>query len=231
VKPVGSSEEVLQIAYAAIIKQVPKELWGRLAPAGVAGVSFPVFTQQVLDQLPQGSVKVSFGELRRNAPAGVFTNSAAQDERVIDLPLSEVLAQMHPDVFACRADQVRIEISHEVPDLFGAKGERLAPVRVLDSKEATTPTARQNPPSSAHAGNILPVTPSFQTPPAARPAPAAPAPAPARAPLPLRSAALLPSARHVRPRMEHLPRLDRRHPRRRRARRPPRPPRGPRPSR
>ena len=86
---------------------MPKELWGRLAPAGVAGASFPVFTQQVLDQLPQGSVKVSFGELRRNAPAGVFTNSAAQDGRVIDLPLSEVLAQIQLELLELGAKLAR----------------------------------------------------------------------------------------------------------------------------
>ena len=170
VAPVGSSGDVLQLSYSAIIKQVPQELWGRLAPAGVAGSTFTVFAQQILDQLPQGSVKVPFGDLRRNAPAGVFTNSAGQDSRLIDLPLQEVLAQLPPDILARRADQVRIEVSEDLPDLFGSKGERLAPLRIVEKKELSSAatSSRQNSPEAASAGNILPITPSFQTPPTSR---------------------------------------------------------------
>src|SRR5437867_422345 len=87
----------LTIPYSAIIKLIPQELWGKLAPAGLAGHNFTVARASVLDQLPHGSVKVSFGELRRGAPAGVFIGSATEDNRLVDLPLSEILAQLHPD--------------------------------------------------------------------------------------------------------------------------------------
>lgn len=131
----AGSDQVMHISFAGIIKQVPQELWGKLAPAGVARATFPVFMQQVLEQLPHGSVKIPFGELRSHAPAGVFTANAAQDARLIDLPLQEILAQLHPDIIARRPDQVRVEVSEEVPDIFGNRGESFAPVRVMDKKE------------------------------------------------------------------------------------------------
>src|SRR5207247_1148626 len=86
-----------------IIRLIPQELWGKLAPAGLAGCSYIVSRQSVLEQLPHGSVKVSFGELRRAAPAGSFVNTPAEDSRLIDLPLSEILAQLHPDSSAPHA--------------------------------------------------------------------------------------------------------------------------------
>src|SRR6266542_1482258 len=141
-----AAEDSLVIPYSSIIKLIPQELWGKLAPAGLAGSNYTVSRQSVLEQLPQGSVKVSFGELRRGAPAGVFITSPAEDSRMVDLPLSELLAQLHPDAFARRPDQGRIEVSDEVPDLFGEKGERLAPLRVMEKKEVTNTTTftRQN---------------------------------------------------------------------------------------
>ncbi len=139
----------LTIPYASIIKLIPQELWGKLAPAGVAGYNFTIGRKSVLEQLPSGSVKINFGELRRGAPAGVFINTPAEDGRLVDLPLSEILAQLHPDAFACRPDQSRTEVSPDVPDLFGSKGERLAPLRVMEKKEVSNSTSftRQNPPA------------------------------------------------------------------------------------
>ena len=141
--------DVLQVPYASIIKLIPQELWGKLAPAGVAGYNFAISRKSVLEQLPSGSIKVNFGELRHGAPAGVFIGTPAEDGRLVDLPLSEILAQLHPDSFARRPDQSRTEVSSDVPDLFGSKGERLAPLRVMEKKEVsnTTSFARQNPPA------------------------------------------------------------------------------------
>jgi predicted regulator of Ras-like GTPase activity (Roadblock/LC7/MglB family) len=165
--------ETLTVPYSAIIKLIPQELWGKLAPSGVAGFNYNISRKSVLEQLPHGAVKVSFGELRRNAPSGVFINSAAEDARLVDLPLSEILAQLHPDALSRRPDQARKEVSAEVPDLFGARGERLAPLRVLEKKEVATSTfARQK---GAVPGPAIPMGPAA---PAAHPPAAAPAAAP-----------------------------------------------------
>lgn len=172
--------DALSIPYSSIIKLIPQELWGKLAPAGVAGYSFTIARKTVLEQLPYGAVKVNFGELRRNAPTGVFVNGSAEDGRMVDLPLSEILAQLHPDTLSRRADQTRIEVSPDVPDLFGVKGERLAPLRVMEKKEVsnTSTISRQK---GATAITPRPAAPTPQAP--IQPAPPRPAaPTPASAP-------------------------------------------------
>ena len=159
-RPAGA--DCLTIQYSAIIKVIPQELWGKLAPAGLAGYNFTISRKSVLEQLPHGSVKVSFGELRRGAPPGSFLNTPAEDGRLVDLPLSEILVQLHPDSFARRSDQARIEVSDEVPDLFGAKGERLAPLRVMEKKEVanTSTLTRQNVSALAVPKPTAPTTPA-----------------------------------------------------------------------
>ncbi|MEY2410460.1 MAG: hypothetical protein QOF48_3130, partial [Verrucomicrobiota bacterium] len=180
--PVPGGGNAIAIPYASIIRCVPQDLWGKLAPAGAGAAEFTIARDQVLEQLPQGAVKISFAELRRHGPAGLFANNASQENRLIDLPLSDILGQLHPNSFARRADQAKIEVSEEVPDLFGVRGERIAPVRVMDKQEAAASTAatRQNIPPQR---NVVPVeAKSFQTPPASsRPSGSA---APGIAPLP-----------------------------------------------
>ena len=131
--------DTLNLPYAAILRQIPQELWGRLAPAGVAGLEFPVARQQVLAQLTHGVIKVTFGELRQGVPKGVFTDSDAHDHELVPLPLAEILAQLHPDAYARRANQTTPEVPTELNDLFGPKGERLSAVRVAEKSQPAKP--------------------------------------------------------------------------------------------
>src|SRR4029434_9677391 len=74
--PKRAAGEALGVPYSSIIRLVPQELWGKLAPAGVAGYNFSVPRKTVLDQIPHGAVKVCFADLRRGAPAGVFISGS-----------------------------------------------------------------------------------------------------------------------------------------------------------
>jgi predicted regulator of Ras-like GTPase activity (Roadblock/LC7/MglB family) len=192
--------DTISISYTAILQQIPQELWGRLAPAGVTGLEFPVARQQVLGQLAQGAVKVTFGDIRQQVPKGVFTDSGAHDHELVTLPLADILAQLHPDAYARRSGQSVVEVPAEVSDMFGPKGERLSPVRVADKREEAAKAAasgarsvRSTPPVSPSA----PIQPTFaptsaapklaSAPPASAavaPVPAQPAPVPAAAAIP-----------------------------------------------
>lgn len=170
--------DAISVPYSSIIKVIPQELWGKLAPAGVAGYNYTLSRKMVLEQLPHGAVKVNFGELRRGAPNGVFVNTSAEDGRMVDLPLSEILEQLHPDSITRRANQTRIEVSSDVPDIFGAKGERLAPLRVIEKKELSTSII-----SRQKSGTTI-TSKKATTPPAPAPATIAPPPPPPAAKAP-----------------------------------------------
>ncbi len=195
----SSPGETISIPYASIIRLIPNELWGKLAPAGVAGHQFTIARATAVAQLATGAVKVKFGDLRKGAPSGVFLNSPAEDNRLIELPLSEILSQLHPDAYSRRQDQIAVHVDQEVPDVFGANGSTGAPVRVMQKKEvgntgtvatrqkSPNPVARAKPPTPEPTPQTQPaptVPPAnvVPLPPAAKPpAPAAPAPAPAPA--------------------------------------------------
>jgi len=158
-----SDADSVTLPFSSIIKQVPPDLHGKTGGRGGAGVSFSMSRAQVLEQLSHGSVKVSFGELRQAAPAGMFLNSSTHDDRLIDLPLAEIMAQLQGEAFARRAGRKRVDVPSEIADLFGQQGQPLAEMRVLDKSEA---------PKAAPAVRARVTTPAKSTTPAATPVPA-----------------------------------------------------------
>ncbi len=182
------------LSYTSILEQVPKELHGRITASGLAGFNFSISKKKVLEQLPQGSVKVSFGELRHAAPAGVFINSSSHDGKLIDLPLRDIMVQLQAELFARNLRQKRLETPTDIADLFSCKGEPLGQMRVLEKSESARATPVASPaPAALPAQGALPTktalpakaaSPTMAAPAARIPFSGASAPAGSSAPIP-----------------------------------------------
>ena len=115
----------VRLSLKPVLLKLPDSLRTRVRQPPVGGVQISIPLQKVLTQLQQGSVKISFGELRQASPAGVFTELNDQDQTLIELPLAEILSQLKPDQLPRRAGQRKIEVPETVTGLFGSKGEPL----------------------------------------------------------------------------------------------------------
>ncbi len=184
--PQPAEGDSLRLSLYSLMRQVPGELHGKNASTVTQDLTLAFPRHQILEQLPQGAVRVPFGQLRRAAPPGVFINTSSQDSRLVDLPLREILGQLQPETFARRPQQQVVDVPNEINDLFGARGERLAPMRVSGKGQtapleapAPAPIPQPAPPARpvAPAQPIRPVAPA----PAMRPVAPAPAPMPAPA--------------------------------------------------
>lgn len=197
--PAPTNGDHLSLSYAAILRQMPKELFGRLAPEGLTGSFFMVPRQQVVEQLPQGTVRIPFGELRRAAPLGVFTNNSSHDGRLVDLPLAEIIPQLPTEAYQRRMPEQVLTPPEEVTDIFGPKGQCLSNLRVVPKREAHRPVAgaASYAPSTSAAslGAFRPGTGSRS---GAAPVPVMPVTFPART-TPPRSTGPAPAVAQVRP--------------------------------
>jgi predicted regulator of Ras-like GTPase activity (Roadblock/LC7/MglB family) len=156
-----------------VLSRLPASLAASVKSTGGGDLQLPL--NKVLAQLPQGVVKISFGELRQAAPPGTFLEVASQDSTQIELPLPEIVARINPSLISRRQDQKVVEVPADVGNVFGPHGETVAPPKSEPAKAAPIPVAA----------------------PAPAPAPAAPkpaAPAPAAAPKPILPAAAAPSS-------------------------------------
>lgn len=154
--------DTLRVSMKALVAQLPKELQGKNPPSSSEALFLP--KHDVLAQLAQGAVKVSFGLVRKTAGAGVVASGgASQDNRMVDVPLKEILAQLRPDAFPRRPDQRVIAVPTEIQDIFGAKGEHRAQMRILQKDEIAKP-ARSEPYTPPSEPTHMPV---YQTPTAA----------------------------------------------------------------
>jgi predicted regulator of Ras-like GTPase activity (Roadblock/LC7/MglB family) len=127
-----ASGECVVIGFSSIVKQMPQELQGKNSPSGSA--KFALDVNRVLEQVAFGAVRVPFKELRRHAPAGVFVTNHTHDEKLIDLPLREIIPQLKPEYLA-RRQQVRLEAPEDGTELFNRTGRPVGPLRVIAKDE------------------------------------------------------------------------------------------------
>ena len=182
----------IRLLLKPVLLKLPDSLKVRVRQPPVGGVQISIPLQKVLTQLHQGSVKISFGELRQASPAGVFAELSDQDQTAVELPLAEILSQLKPEQLPRRAGQRKVEVPEAVSGLFDAKGQPLTSIR-MGSASAKAPAAP------------APVAPVPEAPIAPRPAPAVafkvstPRPPPTAPPAPIRPSQPLPSPAALRP--------------------------------
>src|SRR6266513_904630 len=177
----------IKIALKPVLLKLPDVLKAKVRqpPSGAVYISIPL--QKVLDQLPQGAVKISFGELRLAAPAGVFLDLSSHDQTPVELPLPEIVAQLRPEQLPRRTVQKKVEVPEEVGGIFGPRGEPLNAVR-MSAAPAKTSAA----PAPAMAPRHLPASGPAITP---KPAtPHAPSAAPIKSTVPLPPPPIKPSS-------------------------------------
>ncbi len=174
--PIGL--DPLQVPYAAIVQQVPREYCGKLAPAGCAGCNFTIPKASVLEQLPRGAVKVTIGELKRGVPYGVFAESHEHDQQWVDLPLSYILRQLNPEDYAPKPVRQAVEVPDEIGDVFDAQGKPSAQVQAQEKNETPPAPAAQPAPPRPPAPPSAPPPGTPPVPSATRPMQAGPGPTP-----------------------------------------------------
>lgn len=214
----------IAVPLAPIITGLPHDLRGKIMIVPPAGMTINLPVETVTSQLAFGAVKISFGELRQLA-AGIFANSGGEhDNKLVSLPLNEILPRLNPSALA-RRTAPKVEVAEEISGPFGGRGSGVAfttqPLKSPAPAPAPAPvTLRANPPvvppppagpipftptpglqrTAAPASPTPPVRPIASTPPA-QPIRLA-TPAPARPPI---SAAPVPAPAPTAPRPEPAP--------------------------
>ena len=171
-------ENEIEIPLAAVVSGLPLELRAKIMSAPSASATIRLNADAIVSQLGFGTVKISFGELRRLAPALIANSGGEHDTRTVTLPLSEILARINPALLARRPAK-SISANDDIAGPFADRGRG---VNFTSSpSKASAPVA------------VAPPQNNFTAPPLAHSAPIA---FPPRAPAPPPStpvAAVLPS--------------------------------------
>ena len=163
----------VEVSLQKILANLPLELQPRIVVPDVGELAISVPLEKILAQLSTGSVKISFGELRRAAP-GVFSQEPDRDRVLVPLPLADVLARLNPALITRRRVQRQVEVPEEVTSPFDQYGQG-AEFTVSGAAPQTpaAPPARQTfaatPNQGAAGRRAFPAVPT-QIPPTALPA-------------------------------------------------------------
>lgn len=128
----------VEVSLQKVLASLPVELQPRIRQANVGQQSIAVRLEKILPQLAKGTVKLTFGELRQNAP-GVFSGEKDQDQVLVPLPLGDILSQLNPAFITRRRTQRQVEVPTDISSPF----EVSSPGSVSEASGAgeTNPTA------------------------------------------------------------------------------------------
>ncbi len=150
--PVNATE--IAIPLAAVLAHLPMDLKAKLMSAPQPEQMISVRVETIVQQLAFGSVKISFGELRRLTP-GLFANSGGEhDNRQIALPLQEILTRLNPALLSRRPVQ-KMDVGEEIAGPFDGRGRGVTfttqPLKAVEASPAVTELRQQK--------NPIPFTP------------------------------------------------------------------------
>jgi predicted regulator of Ras-like GTPase activity (Roadblock/LC7/MglB family) len=111
----------IELPLGSIVAALPIDLRAKLMTAPPADMTVRLQAETVISQLAFGAVKIAFGELRRLAP-GIFANSGGElDNKLVSLPLNEILPRINPALLARRTEH-KVEVAEEIAGPFAGRG-------------------------------------------------------------------------------------------------------------
>ena len=118
----SADRQQIEIPLTAIVDALPKELRAKIVSAPKSEMTLRVPVATVLNQLPFGAVKITYGELRRMAPAVFAGADNGMDSRPVSLPLKEILARLDPALLARRSAET-VRVASDIAGPFGGRGQ------------------------------------------------------------------------------------------------------------
>ncbi|MGD0745483.1 MAG: roadblock/LC7 domain-containing protein [Verrucomicrobiota bacterium] len=162
--PAESQRETdeLELPLQSVLAALPMDLRAKLMQAPPAGATMIIAIEKILSQLANGSVKISFGELRLAAPS-LFANSGGEnDSRPVTLPLNEILVRLNPALLSRHSTQKKFVVANDVTGPFDGRGQGItfttAPLKTAPSP-TPAPAPRTGKPVSWPAVPPHPLTP------------------------------------------------------------------------
>ena len=165
--PRAANADEIELPLAAVVAALPLDLRAKLMAAPPTGLTIRLAAETVISQLAFGMVKISFGELRQLAP-GIFVNSGGElDNKLVSLPLSEILPRINPALLARRAVK-KVEVAAEITGPFANRGRGFS-FTTQPLKVSATPPPATKPKPEPPAAFIPPATPRQVAPPPVAP--------------------------------------------------------------
>src|ERR1017187_1923467 len=157
--PRAANADEIELPLAAVVAALPLDLRAKLMAAPPTGLTIRLAAETVISQLAFGMVKISFGELRQLAP-GILVNSGGElDNKLVSLPLGEILPRINPALLARRAVK-KVEVAAEITGPFANRGRGFSFTTQPLKVSATPPPATKREPEPP-AAFIPPVSPQF----------------------------------------------------------------------
>jgi predicted regulator of Ras-like GTPase activity (Roadblock/LC7/MglB family) len=149
-KVAAKGGEAVELPLQVVIMSMSQELKARVRTAVSDDLTISIPVDKILPQLGKGTVKISFGDVRRAVPQ-VFAIGMDHDHLPVMLPLAEVMSRLNPALLPRRkAQQQHAQISEDIlsPFELGGRGIKVSAESPKPAPVAQ-PIPRRSPPVGA----------------------------------------------------------------------------------
>lgn len=152
--PAGAPADGIPVNLKAVVAMMPDNLKKRLDKNLNGKELIFVSRGDALRQLPQGSVKLPFSEIVKQAPNMFLTPDAEMLATLVNLPLQEILP--HIKTLPRRAAQRQIEVPQDLDPVFGTGAEQSREVRSSTQAPPMRAGSRPAPPPPPDESIVIP---------------------------------------------------------------------------
>lgn len=134
-----TNKDQLSIPISSIIETLPENLKHFVISKPDKNLTVRIPIETILPQISAGTVKISFGDLKKISPAGIFLTNTRCENEMVTLPLKEIISRLDISYFELNPCE-EVVIPDDIPSVFTSKTitSNVKPVEPLISKEKKT---------------------------------------------------------------------------------------------
>ncbi len=113
-------KDSISIAISSIILGFSDKLKAEIIKKPSSSETFKIPVEKILPQIQTGAVKITFGELKKTSPPGIFSTNYSLDNEIVYLPLKEIIPKLSASHFKIQSKKEQT-VPDEIADIFGGQ--------------------------------------------------------------------------------------------------------------
>ncbi|HON08340.1 MAG TPA: hypothetical protein PLW02_09620, partial [Verrucomicrobiota bacterium] len=145
---VETNKDYISISVNSIISGLSDKLKKEIIKTPNPSDTLNIPVEKILPQIKTGAFKITFGEMKKLTPTGIFSTNCAFDNEIIYLSLKEIIPKLDMSFFKIQPKKEQI-IPDEIADIFGGQktDNKIKPVSVKRTEIIEEPAISQQKPT------------------------------------------------------------------------------------
>ncbi len=146
---IETNKDSICISINGVIAGFSNKLTSEIIKKPTPSESLKIPSEIILPQIKTGAVKITFGELKKFSPPGIFSTNYTYDNEIVYLPLKEIIPKISESHFKTESKKEQ-KIPDEIDDIFGGQkaDNKVKPISAKKPETIESPQPKPQKPVS-----------------------------------------------------------------------------------